>query len=267
MGKLMHWTLAVLLLVAGAPALAHFNVILPENYSVWSATKGDSIPYRFIWGHGYEHIWFDATKPAALFAVSPKGDKIDLLPLLKETTVLGQGKAEHRAYSFNLDVAERGDHIIGMKAALLWQDDEETFLQDYAKSELHVQTKLGWDQPVGLKFELVPLTRPYGLQVGGVIQMQLRYDGEPVPGCDVEFEKCQPFVPDESDLPGEEFITFEAKSDPNGIVTFGLHEEGWFAITAIRETGKEITNDGHTGELIERSTFWVNVAPLTVVHW
>ena len=65
MGKLVHWAFAVVLLAAVSPAVGHFNVILPESYAVWSATKGDSVPYRFIWGHGYEHIWFDATKPAA----------------------------------------------------------------------------------------------------------------------------------------------------------------------------------------------------------
>ena len=123
MGKLVHWAFAVVLLAAVSPAVGHFNVILPESYAVWSATKGDSVPYRFIWGHGYEHIWFDATKPAALFAISPSGSKVDLLPQLKETTVLAEDKAEHRAYSFDLDAAQRGDYIIGIKAALIWDKE------------------------------------------------------------------------------------------------------------------------------------------------
>jgi cobalt/nickel transport protein len=267
MGKLVHWAFAAVLLAAVSPALGHFNVILPENYAVWSATKGDSVPYRFVWGHGYEHVWFDATKPAALFAITPSGSKVDLLRKLKRKDVMGEDRAYHKAYSFPLEVDERGDYIVGMKAALIWDKEEEIFLQDYAKSILHVQDKLSWDQPANLDFELIPLTRPYGLQVGGVIQVQLLYHGKPLPGCQVELEKLQPFIPDEYDLPGEEFITFEAKSDPNGIVTFGLHEEGWFAITATRETGKEFTQGKRVGELIERSTFWINVAPLTVVSW
>ena len=267
MGKRMYWAFVVVLLAAVSPALAHFNIILPDDYGAWLATKGDTVPYRFIWGHGYEHVWFDAAKPVALFAVSPSGGKADLLSELRPIKVRGADEQDYGAYSFDLEATERGDYVVAMKAALIWDEGEEVFLQDYAKSILHVQTKLGWDRALGLKFEIVPLTRPYGLQVGGVIQMQLLYDGEPLPGCEVEFEKLQPDIPDESDLPGEEFITFEAKGDPNGIVTFGLHEEGWFAITAVRETGKEITSDGHTGNLIERSTFWINVAPLTVVSW
>jgi len=259
------WTLSIVLLLVTSSAIAHFNVILPEDYVTWSAAKGDTVAYRFLWGHGYEHIWFDATKPVSLFALTPAGGRMELLGALDRSSVLGEDKAQHRAYSFKLEVEERGDYLIAMKAALLWDEDEEVFLQDYAKSVLHVQDKLGWDQQAGLDFELVPLTRPYGLQVGGVIQLQVLRRGKPFPGCEVEFEKLQPFIPDEYDLPGEEFITFEAKSDPNGIVTFGLHEEGWFAATAVHETGTEITEGAHTGELIERSTFWMNVAPLTVI--
>jgi len=265
MGKLFRWTLSVVLLLAVLPALAHFNVILPQDYAEWSVAKGDTVTYRFLWGHGYEHIWFDAAKPVSLFALTPTGVKVELLDKLDRASVIGEDKSQHKAYSFKLDVEERGDYIVAMKAALIWDEDEEVFLQDYAKSVLHVQDKLGWDRSAGLAFELVPLTRPYGLQVGGVIQLLVLRDGKPFPGCEVEFEKLQPFIPDEYDLPGEEFITFEAKSDPNGVVTFGLHEEGWFAVTAVHDTGTEITQGTHTGELIDRSTFWINVAPLTVV--
>ncbi len=256
---------AGLLFAAALEAPAHYNIMLPADYSTWSASKGDTVSFRFIWGHGYEHIWFDATKPDELFALSPDGKKTDLLPALKPTKVRALDGKEYLAYNFDLELAERGDYLIAMKAALIWDEEEEIFLQDYSKSILHVQEKGGWDRKIGHKLELVPLTRPYGLQAGGVIQALVLYNGTPLAGCEVEFEKLQPKPPKEDAIPGEEFITFEAKTDPDGIVTFGLHEEGWFAITAVRESREEVTHQGHTGDLVERATLWINVAPLTVL--
>jgi len=247
--------------IAAARGFAHFNIILPADYGVWQARKGEQVKYRFIWGHGYEHIWFDATLPDEFVAIAPSGGKTDLKGALAPIKVKGADGKEYRAYEFAYTPRERGDHILAMKAAMLWDEEAGVFLQDFAKSVLHVQDKLNWDRKVGHKLELVPLSRPYGLQKGGTIQMMVLLDGKPLPGCEVEFEKFQPACPDEDDLPGEEFITYEAKSDPNGIVTFGLTEEGWFALTAVRDSGKKIEKEGHEGDLVYRATFWINVTP------
>jgi len=253
------------LLVIVNESYAHFNVILPAEYTVWQTRKSSKIRMRFMWGHGYEHIWFDAQIPTKLFVVDPDGKKTDLKPKLEEFKIKGARK-EARAYGFEFRPESRGDYVFAAQAYLLWDEQEQVFLQDYTKSFLHVQVKKGWDRKVGLKFELVPLTRPYGLQVGGVFQAQVLLDGKPLPNCEVEFEKYQPRTPREAELPGEEFITFEAKTDPNGIITFGLHEKGWFALTAIHGTGNKTTSDGKTGELIERSTLWINIAERTVIQ-
>lgn len=252
--------LAAVVLVGSAAA--HFNVILPAGYDQYAVGKGRTIEYRFLWGHGYEHIWFDATKPEELKAYAPDGKSVNLLDALKPSEVAAADGHKRRAFTFQYRPEQRGDHVIAMKAALLFDEDEGVFLQDYAKSVLHVQDKGGWDRVVGQKFELVPLTRPYALQPGAVVRMQVLYDGKPVPACEVEMEKLQPRIIKTDALPGEELMTFEAKSDPNGVVAFGVHEPGWFAFTAIREGKAPMERDGHSGPLVERATFWVHVAPL-----
>jgi cobalt/nickel transport protein len=250
--------------VGAGAAWAHFNVVLPERYAGWEARKGERVPMRFVWGHGYEHVWFDALAPSELFVVAPDGTKSDLRKALKPLTIEGAG-GKARAWRFELRPEERGDYVLVLKAALLWDEEGGCFLQDWARSTLHVQVKKGWDRTVGLPFELVPLTRPYALQPGQVVRARLLRGGRPLAGCEVELEKLQPRRPRTEELPGEELITFESKTDEAGIVTFGFHEPGWFALTAVHETGQELSVDGHTGPLVERTTLWVHVAPLKVL--
>jgi len=246
-------------------AQGHFHVLLPASYEQWSAAKGRPVPYRLLWGHGYEHIWMNAARPAELFAVTPDGKRTDLLSRLTPTQIPAADGKNYGAFAFTWQPEARGDTWFGLKSTPIWDEQESVFLQDYAKSVLHVQDKAGWDTKLGQKFELVPLNRPYALQKGQAIRAVVLYDGKPLADCEVELEKLQPRIPAESELPGEEFITFEAKTAAGGIVVFGLHEEGWFALTATHEADKQIEQDGHKGNLVERATLWIYVAPLTTV--
>ena len=259
--KSVSGSLILLAAVLSGPAAvrAHFNVLLPARYEQWRASRGQEVPLRLLWGHGYEHAWLDARRPAELVAISPTGKVTNLIDAIKPATVRSADGKERSAFGFTYRPAERGDHILAMRAALLWDEEEEVFLQDYAKSVLHVQDKVGWDRRVGHPLELVPLNRPYGLLPGQIVRMLVLRDGKPLPGCAVEIEKLSATPPAESELPGEEFITFEAVSDSVGVVVFGMHDEGWFALTATHPTDRQVEHDGHKGRLVERATFWIHV--------
>ncbi len=178
------FVVGALCLIGSPMASAHFNVMLPQDYGQWSARRGESISCRLVWGHGYEHAWIDARTPAELVAISPVGKRTDLMPALKPTKVVAADGKACGAFAFAYQPQERGDHVLALKAALLWDADDGIFLQDYAKSILHVQDKTGWDRRVGHKFELVALNRPYAMLRGQVIRMLVLYDGKPLPNCE-----------------------------------------------------------------------------------
>lgn len=254
-------------IVLSSTAFAHFNVVLPAEYGQWQANRRSEVAYRLVWGHGYEHIWMDASAPESLVAHAPSGKTVDLKPALTPTEVFGAEDKKARAFGFVYKPDERGDHIIAMKAALVWDEHEGVFLQDYAKSVLHVQDKIGWDRALGQDLELVAVSRPYALQPGAIVQMQLLSRSKPLAGCMVELEKLQPHAPPPDVIPPEELVTFEAKTDANGIVTFAPTGEepggaSWYAVTAIHPTGETLERDGNKGLLVERATFWINVVPL-----
>src|SRR5262249_35908520 len=140
------------------------------------------------------------------------------------------------------------------------------FLLDFTKVVVHVQAQKGWDASlsnfVGLSYkdrglvEMIPLTRPYGLQPGVAFQTQAFLDGKPLAGALVEIERYNPASPKE--LHPDEQITRAAKTDPNGIVTCTLTDPGWWCIAAHYD-GEKINHNGKMSPLRKRAIIWVFV--------
>jgi cobalt/nickel transport protein len=241
----------LLLAVATSSADGHYHMLLPEQPAV---EKGANLQVRFQWGHPFEHQLFDASPPQALVVLTPDGAKADLTNELTEVkTPAAQGKSV-RAFQVPYKPTQRGDHVFLLRAAPVWMEEEQEFFEDTVKVVLHVQAQKGWDARVGEGFEMLPLTRPYGLQAGMVFQAQALVVGKPLAGALVEIERYNPEPPKE--LPADEHITRTAKTDPNGIVTCTLVEPGWWCITAQRDGGKK-ERGGKDYPVKQRSTLWV----------
>jgi cobalt/nickel transport protein len=252
------WVLTVLVMSAGASS-AHFNMLLPHTHS---AKKGDAVTFTYQWGHPYEHELFDAPLPQSLTVVAPDGARTDLLSNLEKTNVPAAGGKTVTAYRFRFTPDARGDYVFVLKSAPIWMEEDGEFLHDTVKVVLHVQAQKGWDAAAGESFEVVPLTRPYGLQPGMAFQAQVesRPNGAPsaapAHGRPVEIERYNPVAPKE--LPPDEFVTRTARPDRGGVVTGTLTEAGWWSLTAARPGGTR-ERDGKQRRVLERSTLWVYV--------
>jgi cobalt/nickel transport protein len=140
-------------------------------------------------------------------------------------------------------------------------EEEQEFVEDCVKTVLHVQAQRGWDAKLGLDFEMVPLTRPYGLSAGCVFQAQAVRAGKPAADVLVEIEHYNPQPP--KALPPDEHITRTTKTDPNGVATCMLTQPGWWCITAQRVEGT-LHHDGKPAPVRKRATFWVYVDEPTI---
>jgi cobalt/nickel transport protein len=248
--SLMRFTLLICILGGFVvPAHAHYHLLLPQKPS---AKRGEDVTFIYRWGHPYESQLFNATEPSKLIIRVPGDKKEDLkAPLEKDPDL-----KKVTGYRFRLNAAERGDYIIAAECPAEWMEEDSEFLRDSVKVILHVQAQKGWDTVVGLPFEMVPLTRPYGLKPGMVFQVQARLDDKPLAGELVEIERYNPTPPKE--LPPDEHITRTAKTDRNGVVTCTLTEPGWWCITAQRQAGTQ-TRNGKEYPVRQRSTLWVYV--------
>ncbi len=270
MKRLAQFVLVVVsLALTVSIARAHYNMLLPQTGPI---KKGDSVLLVYQWGHPFEHELFDAPAPEAVFAVAPDGKKIDLSKELEKFEIAGADGKKATAYRFRFTALQRGDYVFVLRTPPIWMPEDQEFLQDTVKSVLHVQAEKGWDTAAGLPFEVLPLTRPYGLQPGMAFQAQvetqppeesqrLRKDavargGKPFAGAIVEIEHYHATPP--AMLPPEEHITRTAKTDPNGVLTCTLTDAGWWCLTARRDGGVK-QHDGMEYPLRQRSSLWVFV--------
>ena len=252
MRRTHRWIAAVLLLLNCAPSRAHFHILLPRSAS---ADRDKPVDFVLLWGHPFEHELSSAAKPENLEVLSPDGKRVGLTATLEKRTVKNHENKDVTAYGFRFKPEQRGDYTFVLKAAPI-RLGEGAFVQDTVKVVLHVQAQQGWDRPLGQGFELVPLTRPYGLQPGLVFQAQALVDGKPLPGAMVEVERYNPAPP--KALPPDEHITRRLKTDPNGVLTCTLTEAGWWCITAERNAGQREVG-GKKYLVKQRSTLWVFV--------
>jgi cobalt/nickel transport protein len=264
--------IAVAFVAVPASTQAHYNMLIPKSASV---ERGKEVTLTYQWGHPFEHELFDAPKPDKLVVLTPDGKKTDLLDKLKKVTVK-VGDKDVTTYDLAFTPEEVGDYVFILRTPPIWMAAEGEFYQDTVKVVVHVQAQKGWDQMEG-KFELTPLTRPYGLYAGTVFQAHLGpleagsmakpkpLDRRPIDNLmegarayfPVEIERYNPNRPKE--LPADEFITRVVKTDGSGNVTCDLPDPGWWCLTAWNEP-RTLKRDGKERTLRERTTFWVHVA-------
>ncbi len=230
---------------------AHYNMLLLQPPT---AKMGQKIEVIYQWGHPFEHQLFNAPMPESVFVLSPKGTKTNLTP--EKFTQPAADDKQVDAYRLTFTPSERGDYTFALSTPPIWMADEEEYFQDTVKVVLHAQVQKGWDRATGLPFELVPVTRPYGLEPGLVFQAQVLAEGKPQAGALVEVEHYNATPPKE--LPPDEQITRTMKTDPGGVATCNLTEPGWWCVTAQQEGGQR-EHDGKQYPVRRRTMLWVYV--------
>ncbi len=188
--------------------------------------------------------------------ISPDGTRSNLADSLRKIDVPCPENRSVSAFQFTMTPRQRGDHAIVICTPPIWMNEERLFLQDTVKTIYHVQTQNGWDAVAGLAFEIVPMTRPYGLVPSMVFQGRVFSDRQPMAGVIVEVERYNEKPPKE--LSADEMITRAVKTDPNGVFTCTLTEPGWWCLTAARDGGQR-EHDGKMYPVKQRATFWVYV--------
>ena len=229
----------------------HYHMLLPDAASV---KKDQEVTFTFQFGHPFEHQLFDAAAPKSLVVVAPDGEKTDLLKKLAKVEVKGDKGKKVTAYQFKYKPARRGDHIFVLVTNPVYMAEDKDFIQDTVKVILHVQAEKGWDMDTG-RLELVPLTRPYGLQPGMVFQAEILdrtvatlthpLKANPLTGATAEVERYNPAPP--AKLPPEEQITRTVKLDRLGKLTTTLTDAGWWALDCDEPARRQAQGQGPGG--------------------
>jgi cobalt/nickel transport protein len=231
---------------------AHFQVILPDqNIVTQNGVKDINISLLFT--HPFEQHLMDMEKPAQ-FGVLARGEKTDLLSTLTSE----KSKDNMRTWKATYQIKRPGDHVFYVEPAPYWEPAEDTYIIHYTKTVVNAfGMEEGWDETVGLRAEIIPLTRPYGLWAGNVFQGRVVVDGKPAADLDVEVE----FYNDSQDVkaPADPFITQVVRTDDQGVFTYAMPWSGWWGFAALAEAPEtKKSPDGTKDAAIELgAVLWV----------
>lgn len=191
----------ILLASAVGMASAHFTMIFPSDSpgTVWDVTPedyiakqlGDTKTVYIMWGHPYEHISFNMASVPEVSVMKPDGtvEQLTTTEITVDSMDEDGNPGTFVAYKASFTVDQRGDSVVAVK-----YEDEGEKLVDYVKAIIHCGEEewTGWDAELGEKAEIVPFTRPYGLEEGFVYTGKALYDGSALQDADVEVEMYHP---------------------------------------------------------------------------
>jgi len=158
------------------------------------------------------------------------------------------------AYKGSFKVFRPGVYQIFVKQKPYYEPHEEQYIQQIVK--VYVCTfglEEGWNRPVGLEVEIVPLTRPFGLWEGNIFVGRVYKDGKPLPHARVEVEY---YNKEGVKYPNETLYTQVVETDEQGYFYYSVPWSGWWGFSAITDGG---TYNGKPLEL--DAVLWIYAYP------
>jgi cobalt/nickel transport protein len=228
---------------------AHFQMILPSA-DIVGVNDGRRISLDLFFCHPFEGHGMHMEKPAA-FGVMADGKKTDLTGSIRQETING-----HKGWRTGFDLRRPGDYLFYTEPQPYWEPAEDCYIVHCVKvcvSAFGAQT--GWDAEIGMRAEIIPLARPYGLYAGNLFSGIVKVGGKPLPLAEVEVEY---YNPDRAyAAPADPFITQIVKTDANGVFHYAMPWAGWWGFAALTEAEETIRKDGVVKPVELGAVMWV----------
>ncbi|MFH1153460.1 MAG: DUF4198 domain-containing protein [Pseudomonadota bacterium] len=257
--RILSVAAAAVILLASCPANAHFGTITPSDDIVTQEdSKTLTLQAKFI--HPMEQHYMEMAKPVR-FGVVHNGKTTDLLGSLTAAKAKAPDQSgEFTFWKGDFQIRRPGDYTFFMEPTPYWEPAEDVFIIHYTKVCVNaLGLEQGWDQPVGLETEIVPMTRPYGLWTNNLFTGQVLLKGKPVPNAEVEVEYLNesPGNPALVAAPSDPYVTQVVKADVNGVFSYAMPRAGWWGFAALNEADWKFKHDGVDKGIEIGAVFWV----------
>ncbi len=224
-------------------AVAHFGMVIPSSDVVLDKASA-KVQLALSFSHPMEGQGMELAKPVA-FGVQNGDARIDLLASLKSANVMGHG-----AWTAEFRFQRPGVGIFFMVPRPYFEPAEDKFIEHLTKVIVPAfGEEAGWDVPLGLPAEIVPLTRPFGNYAGNLFSGQVLVAGKPAANVEVEVEhynQRQAYA-----VPNPYLVTQVVKTDPNGVFHYAVPFAGWWGFAALTEAPGSLKHQG-TDKPVER---------------
>ena len=173
----------------------------------------------------------------------------DLLGDIEEIRYLDQ-----KAWGTNVGISRPGLYQFSIETRPWWNSSTGGYEQQLVKTMLPVYGAVwGWHLPVGLTFEIIPLTRPFGLTAPVLFSGKVLVEGKPATDISVELQRINT---DNSKVPTHLHEKFVTRTQENGSFSAVLAQPGWWCCRAMREGAPLKGPDGNPSPLRISTLFW-----------
>jgi len=246
---LFGYILGLLFLCVSQTAFAHFGMLIPSDSMVMQG-EGKDVTVTLSFSHPFEGVGMELERPE-VFGVMANGKKQDLLGRLKEIKAMG-----HKAWTTDYRLKRPGVYTFYMEPRPYWEPAEDCFIVHYTKTVVTAfGDDEGWDKEIGLKTEIVPLSKPFGLYVGNVFQGIVKMDGKPIPFAEVEVEYYN--QDGKAEAPTDYMVTQTIKADKNGVFTYSVPKAGWWGFAALNPSDKKMKYKNEEKDVELGAVLWV----------
>ena len=186
-----------------------------------------------------------------VFSVFKEGKSSDLLGRLGPATVMG-----HKGWTMGYKIDRPGVYMLHMEPQPYWEPAEDCYIVHITKTVVAAfGDDEGWDAEIGLKTEIVPLAKPFGLYAGNVFQGIVKMNGRPVPYAEVEAEFYNRLKAVRA--PTDYMVTQTIKADGDGIFTYASPASGWWGFSALNTADHKLKHEGEEKDVELGAVIWV----------
>lgn len=236
-------------LVAPGAASAHFGMVIPSDQMLMQG-ENTNIKVDLMFWHPFEGIGMELVKPAR-FGVVINGKETDLLGSLRPTKTKG-----NQTWTTSYKIKRPGLYVFYMVPQPYWEPAEDCYIIHYTKAVVTAfGDDEGWDEEIGLKTEIVPLAKPYGLYTGNVFQGIVKLDGKPVPYAEVEVEYYN--KDGKYHAPTDYMVAQTIKADSSGLFTYAAPKAGWWGFAALNTSDTKMKHNDEDKDVEMGAVIWV----------
>jgi cobalt/nickel transport protein len=222
-------------------ANAHFQMMIPSTDMVENADQAN-VELIIKFSHPMEGHGMDMDTPIQ-FGVREHDKNVNLNADLRPMNWVDSLGNTKKGFKATYTIKRPGDYEFYLEPKPYWEPSEEQYIQQSCKVVVDgMDRQEGWGDPVGLKAEIVPLTRPYGLYTGNVFRGITMLNGKVSPHTDVEVEYYNEHG--HIKAPTDAMITQVVRSDINGVFAYGIPRAGWWGFSSLHTINGKMKHNG-----------------------
>lgn len=162
-----------------------------------------------------------------------------------------------KAWGANVGLDRPGLYQFVIETQPWWSQSEAGYERHIVKTMVPVYGEdWGWNLPLGLSHEIVPLVRPFGLFSPALFAAKVLVNGKPEANAQIKVFRINT---EKSSVPTPWHEEMSLRALPDGTFSIVLNRPGWWCCMATRQGAPLKGPDGQPSPLRESTLFWLYV--------